>query len=267
MDDRADSHREVGRLVDDRRRISCAYAYCRLAGAVCRLDHAGTAGRKNEVSFLHNEIGLGKARRLDPCDDILWGAGFHCRVKNDLRRSDRGVLGSRMGADDDAVARLERYERLEDRGGCGVRGGNHRTDHADRLRNPAYAHCGVLLDDAACLLVAVRIVDVLGGIVVLDNLVLGDTHARLGDRHLGKRDALGVSGECGGLENGVHLFLRVGGKLALGGAHPRDECFEFLDSVIRCCGRYRFVCVHFSFLVLHLFRRALSPLKKNCRTL
>ena len=86
-----------------------------------------------------------------------------------------------MRGDDDGVAGLQADKALEDRGGGGVGGRDDRTHDADGLGDLGDAVSIVTLDDTAGLGVLVRIVDVLGGVVVLDDLVLEDTAASLLD--------------------------------------------------------------------------------------
>ena len=258
VDDRVDGVHEVAARVEDRRRVARAHAERRRAGGVGRLHHAGAARREDDVRLLHEEVRLREARGLDPADDVRGRARRDGRVEDGLRGRDRAVLGARVGADDDAVARLEREERLEDRGGGGVRGGDHGADHADRLGHLHDAGGLVLLHHAARLRLLVRVVDVLGRVVVLDDLVLDDAHARLGDRHLGERDADPVRCEGGGLEDRVHLLLRVRGVLRLRRAHPRQRRLEVGYRILRRDSCFVFhirASLFRSVLRLNLFRR------------
>ena len=117
-----------------------------------------------------------------------------------------------MGADDDAVAGLEAQEGLEDGGGGGVGGGDHRGDDADGLGNPGDAVVVVLLDDAAGLGVLIGVVNVLGGVLVLDNLVLHHAHARFLHGHFGQGNAGLLGGDGRRLENMIYLLLGIGGE-------------------------------------------------------
>ena len=244
VDDGVDGVDQVGRRVDDRRGVAGADADGRGAGRVGRLDHAGAARREDDVRLLHEEVGLRQARLLDPADDLGRGAGLDGRVEDDLRRRDRAALGARVRADDDAVAGLQREERLEDRRGGRVGGRDDRADDADRLRPLLDAHGLVALDDAAGLRVLVGVVDVFRRVVVLDHLVLDDAHAGLLDRHLGERDARAVRREGGRLEDRVDLPLGVGGELPLRLADPGEHRLELRHAVVRRRGRIHclFVC-------------------------
>ena len=261
MDDRVDGVDDVAARVEDRRGIARADAEGRSPRAVGRLHHAGTARREDDVHFLHEEVRLGERRLLDPGDDVLRSARLDGGVKDDLRSRDRAVLGPRMGADDDAVARLEREERLEDRGRGRVGGRNHRADDADRLGELLDAHRLVLLDDAARLRVLVGVVDVFRRVVILDHLVLDDAHARLGNRHLRQRDALAVRRKGGGLEDLVHLLLRVRRVRLLRRADTRKRRLELRHLFIRLCRLDRCILCHS--LTFLLFWHARTLLRRD----
>ncbi len=115
-----------------------------------------------------------------------------------------------MGGENDGVAGLQGDEGLEDGGRGGVGGGNNGGDEAHGLGNLLEAESLILLDDAAGLHILVGVVDVLGGVVVLDDLVLHHAHAGFLHGHLGQGDALHVGGLGGLKENAVHLLLGVG---------------------------------------------------------
>ena len=78
---------------------------------------------------------------------------------------------------------------------------------------------------------AVGIVDIFGGEVVLDDLVLHHAHAGFLHGHFGKRNAGLVGGDGRGLEDTVHLLLGVGGKLLLGLAHLGQGFLKALHAV------------------------------------
>ena len=67
----------------------------------------------------------------------------------------------------------------------------------------------VLLDYAAGLGILIGVVNVFGGVVVLDDLVLHHAHAGLLHGQLGQGDALLVGSDGGRQENAVYLLLRV----------------------------------------------------------
>ena len=207
VDDGADRERQVGSLVDDRGRIARADAKGGRAARVRGLDHAGAAGREDDVGLLHEEVRLRERRRLDPADDALWCARLDGGVQHDLRRGDRRVLGARMRADDDAVARLKRNEALEYGRRRRVCGRDHRADDADGLGDLLDARRLVGLYNATRLGVLVGVVDVFGRVVVLYDLVLDDTHACLGHGHLRKRNPRLVRRQSRRTENRVDLRL------------------------------------------------------------
>ena len=130
-----------------------------------------------------------------------------------------------------AVARLEREQRLENRGGSRVRRRDDGRDHAQRLGNAPDAERLVLLDHAAGLRLLVGVVDVFGGVVVFDHLVLHDAHARLLDGQLGQRDARLVGRHRRRAEDAVYLLLRIRGIGALRRAHALDGDGQRLHAV------------------------------------
>ena len=87
-----------------------------------------------------------------------------------------------MGADNYTVAGLKCDKSFENSGRGRVSGRNNRRYYADRLGNLFYAELLVLLDYTAGLGVLVGVVDILRGVVVLNNLILDDTHSRLLNR-------------------------------------------------------------------------------------
>ena len=148
-----------------------------------------------------------------------------------------------MGADDDAVAGLEAQEGLEDGGGGGVGGGDHRGDDAHGLRDLHDAVSLVLFDDAAGLGVLIGVVDILCGIVVLDDLIFHHAHAGLLHGHFGQGDTGLVGGGGSGQEDPVYLLLGIGGKDRLGPADPGKCRFQGLQAVHK---GILYVAVHYS---------------------
>ena len=219
VDDRVDGELDVGRLVDHDGGVAGADAEGGLAGGVSGLDHAGTAGGEDDVDVAHELVGELERGDVDPADDALGGAGLDGGVEDDLGGGDGALGGSRVRGDDDRVAGLQRDEALEDRGRGRVGGGDDRADDADGLGDLGHAVRLVALDHTAGLGVLVRVVDVLGGVVVLDDLVFDDAAAGVLDRELRQRDALLVSSHGGLVEDLVDLLLGVGSKNRLGLAH------------------------------------------------
>ena len=195
VDDRTDGESQVGRLVNDGGRVACADAESGSARAVRGLDHAGTARREDKIALLHKEVRLGERRSFDPADDLLRRAGFDGCVKNDLRRGDRRVLRTRVGADDNAVARLEGNKGLEDGGRSRVSRRNDSPDNADRLGDLLDAGGLVAVDYTASLDILESVVDKFAGVVVLDDLIFDNAHAGFFDSLLGERDSGTVGGE------------------------------------------------------------------------
>ena len=224
VDDRVDREDDIRAFVNDRGGVACADAEGGLAGAVRSLDHAGTAGRKDDVRLFHQGVRHVQRRYVDPFDDP-------CGCARLDRRFDGAFFRARMGRDDDAVAGLERDQAFEDRGRGRVGGWDDRRDHADGLGD-AYGTCRfVFLDHAAGDGVLVGVVDIFGGVVVLDDLVLDDTHAGLFDGELRKTQTRLVGGKSGGLEDLIHLLLTVGRERFLRLSDAVDPLFKDFNAV------------------------------------
>ncbi len=228
VDDGVDGHDGVRALVDDGRHIARAHAQSRGAGGIGGLDHAGAAGGQDDVRLGHDQVGQLQGGRVDPAEEALRRAGLHGGLQHHLGGGDGALLGPGMGADDDAVAGLQGQKGLKDGGGSGVGGGNNRRDYADGFGDLPDAIGLVLFDDAAGLGVFVGVIDILGGIVVLNDLVLHHAHAGLFHRQLGQRDTLQVGGHGRRAENFVDLLLGKGSVFLLRFADPGQHFFKGL---------------------------------------
>ena len=215
MDDGADSHPDISAVVNDYRDVARAHAHGGLAGGVGSLHHTGAASGQDDVRVPHDLVGQLQGGGVDPADDVRGCAGLDGGVQNDPGGLDGAALGPGVGGEDDGVAGLQGDEGLEDGGGGGVGGGDDGGDEAHGLGDLLEAEGLVLLDDPAGLHVLIGVVDVLGGVVVLDDLVLHHAHARLRNGHLGQRNTLAVGSLGGFEEDAVHLLLGEGGEGAL----------------------------------------------------
>ncbi len=141
-----------------------------------------------------------------------------------------------MGAENDAVAGFQADQRLENGGGGGVGGGDHRGHHADGLGDFLHAVCFVFFDHAAGFGVPVSIVNVFAGVVVLDHLVLHHAHAGFLHGQLGQGNAGPVGCRGRGQEDPIHLLLGVGREDPLRGAHSVDGRFQRFHAVhhVKC---------------------------------
>ena len=231
MDDGVDRDGDVSRLVDDGGGVARADAEGGFARGVSAAHHAGAAGGEDDVCRLHQGGRHVEGRDVDPADDAFGSARLDSRFEHDLRRGDGAALCAGVRRDDDAVARFQADERLEDRRGGGVGRGDDRRDHADGLGDFFDAVRLVFLDDADRFGVLVGVIDVLGGIVVFDDFVFHDTHARFRDRHFGERDALVVRREGCRREDLVYLFLRIGGEDLLRLPDLFDLAHQRLDRI------------------------------------
>ena len=195
VDDRADGEGQIGRLVDDRGRITGADAESGSTRAVGGLNHAGSARRENKIALLHKEVRLGERGSFDPTDDLFRRTSFDGCVENNLRRGNRRVLRTRVGADDNAVTRLKSDKGLEDGSRSRVRRRNDSSDNADRLGDLLDAGGLVAVDYAASLNILESVVDKFAGVVVLDDLIFNNAHAGFFDSLLSERDSGTVGGE------------------------------------------------------------------------
>ena len=248
MDDGVDGQQNVCGVVDDGGGVTGTNAQSGLAGGVSGLDHAGATGGQDDVGLLHDGVGHLQGGNVDPVDDAGGSACGNGGVQNQLRGGDGGVLGTGVRADDDGITRLQSQEALENGRGGGVGGGDNGGNDADGLGDLLNAVSLVLLDHAAGLGVLVCVVDVLGGVVVLDDLILDNTHTGLGDGLLGQADASLVGGRGGGQEDLVDLLLGVGGEELLGGSDTLDGVKQGIhaghgDAVHDCVGvGFHFLC-------------------------
>ena len=91
-----------------------------------------------------------------------------------------------MRADYNSVSCLKRNKCFEYSGRCRVSRRYNRSDNADRLGDFLNAELLIFLDDTACFGVLVRIVNVLCGVVIFNNFIFYDAHARFLYSHFGK---------------------------------------------------------------------------------
>ena len=234
VDDGVDGEQHVGGVVDDDRGVTGANAQGGLARGVGGLDHARATGGEDDVDVAHDHVGQLDGGDIDPADDALGGAGLDGGVKHELGGGDGALGGSRVRGDDDGVAGLQADQRLEDRSGGGVGRRDDGAHDADGLGDLGDAVGLVALQDTTGLGVLVSVVDVLCGVVVLDDLVLKNAAAGLLDGHLRQRDTSLVGGHGGLIEDLVDLLLRVRSKKRLGLSHLSELSLKRLYVVHNC---------------------------------
>ena len=233
VDDGVDGEQHVGGVVDDDRGVTGANAQGGLARGVCSLDHARAAGGEDDVDVAHDHVGQLDGGDIDPADDALGGTGLDGGVKYELGGGDGALGGSRVRGDDDGVAGLQLISVLK----IAVEVGGRRDDgahDADGLGDLGDAVSLVALQDTTGLGVLVSVVDVLCGVVVLDDLVLKNAAAGLLDGHLRQRDTSLVGGHGGLIEDLVDLLLRVRSKKRLGLSHLSELSLKRLYVVHNC---------------------------------
>ena len=209
--DRVHSHFHVAGVVHDHRDIARADADRGGAAGISGLHHAGTTGGEDQSDVLmaHQIAAHGDGRLVDPGDDVFRCARLDRGIQDDLCGIASAFSGARMRTEHDTVAGLQRDQRFEDRRGCRIRRRNDPGDHAAGLRDLDHAERIVRLDDPACLHRQEFVADVLGGVMILDDLVFHHAHAGFLDGHLRQRNPHVVGGQSGGLKDPVDLFLCV----------------------------------------------------------
>lgn len=137
--------------------------------------------------------------------------------------------------ENDGVAGLQRQHDLVDGGGGGVGGGGDGGDDALGGGHLLHAESLVLGNDAAGLLVAHVVPDMLGGILVLGDLIHHDAVAGLFAGHFGQRDPHFGHGHGRLFADGVHLLL---GKGAVRFLRCTDDGKGFLQGLNRVDGQW-----------------------------
>ncbi len=245
MNDRVNCLENVGRVVDDCGGVTCTYAQSRLTAGVCCLNHAGAACCKDDVSLLHDGVGHVERGHVNPVDDSLGSACCNCRFKNKLSCGNGGVLCTGVGGDDDCVSCLKCDEALENCGRGGVCGRDNCGNYADRLGNLLNTERLILFDYSAGLGVLICIIDVLCGIVILDNLVLNYAHACFSYCHLCKGNSCLICCRSCCQENFVNLLLSVGSENSLRLTNSVDGREQALYTV------YNLILFHWFFLLIY----------------
>ena len=247
LENAADSHEDVAGFIEDRGGVARADADCGNARGVSGFHHARTAGREDQVDHrvTHEVLAEDNGRFFDPPDDVCGRSGCNSGVANDPCCFDRGLFGSRMGAEDDAVAGLQGEKGFEDGGGGRVRGRNDTGDQTDRFRELHDAESFIVFDHVAGFFGFVLVVDVFGSEVVLDDLVFDHAHSGFCNRHLGKGNAGFVCGTGGRAEDVVDLLLSVRRIFRLRRFDSSDSFVEFLKLLFRFSLSVGFRCNFF----------------------
>ena len=220
---------DIRGIVDDRGSVARADAESRFAGRISGFNHSGAARRENYVRFFHEEVGHFERRKVNPVDDSFGRAGFN--GENDLSRGDGRFFRSRVRTDDDRVSRFEGDHGFENRGGSGVGRRNDRGDNAYGFGDFLYSVSLILFDNAAGFSVLISVINIFGRVVVFDDFIFNHAHAGFFHCHFRERNTRLVGGDCGGFENLVYLFLRIGREFTLSVLYSCDSRFERFDAV------------------------------------
>ena len=251
VNDGVDSQLDVGSVIDDDGGVACADAQCGLTGAIGGLDHARATGGQDDIDVSHDLAGQIDGRYVDPADDLLGSTGLDGGVEHELGCGDSALGSSGVRGDDDCVARLQANQSLENRSRSGVGGRDDGTDDADGLSDLGDAISLVALEHATGLGVLVSVINILGGVVVLDDLVLKNATAGLLNGHLGQGDTGLIRSEGCLVEDLIDLLLGIGGEDLLRFTHARELCLEGVD-VVHDLGRgvSRWLFCHAKLLLL-----------------
>ena len=104
----------------------------------------------------------------------------------------------------------------------------------------------VLLDYTAGFGILIGVINIFGGVVVFDHLILHHAHAGFLHGQLGQGDALLVGGDGGRQENAVYLLLGIGGKALLRRAHAGNRSLQLFYAVN-------------DFIIFHLIAHSFIP--------
>ena len=246
----------IAAAVHDDRRISRAYANGRFSGGISCLHHARASGSQNHIRRTHQLIGQLQSRIFNTVNQTL---GRSCRLRrlaHNAGRFRRAFFRPWMGADEDRVSRLQADQAFENRRRGRIRGRNNCSHQAHRLRNLLNAIGSVLFNHAAGFHILIGVVNVLGCIVIFDNLVFHNAHASLFHRHLCKRNTLLIGRHSCLEKDFIYLLLCKCSKSFLRLPHPGNlllqlfhirHLFRFLRN--RNC--MHLLCLHLLFLSAH----------------
>ena len=140
-----------------------------------------------------------------------------------------------MRRDDDCITGLQGNQALENSGGSGIGSRNNCGNHTDGLCDLLDAEGLVLFNNTTGLGVFVCVVDVLSGIVVLDDLVFHNSHAGFFYSKLCKGDSCLVGSRSSCEENAIYLLLGKGRKFVLccpGLFHGGNELIYTIHNII-----------------------------------
>ena len=231
VDDGVYCNLNICRSINDCRCISGANAQRRLSAGVRCTHHTRTAGCQNDIRLLHQSVGHLQRGNIDPADDVLRCACLYRGLQHDLCRSNGALLCTGVRRDQDGISGFETDQRLKDRRRSGVGRWNNSSHNADGFCNAHGAVSGVLFNHAAGLGVLISVVDILGRIVILDNLILHNAHAGFLHCHFGKRQSGMVCRKGSRTKDPIHLFLRVGRKDLLCTAHLGELLHQCRDTI------------------------------------
>ena len=200
--------------------------------------------------MLHQILGLENCRILNPADNVFRRACLNSLFQNNARGFYRALLSTRMRRKDNAVAGLERNQRLENCGRSRIRRRNNAGNHAQRLRNLNQPVGLVFFQNAAGFGIFEFVVNVFRRKMVFDDLVFNDAHTGFFNRHFRQRNSERTELQSHAAEDVVNLFLRIFGIFLL---RRGNACHQLVHMLFLCF----FVRLHLSFFC-HSFHHSIT---------
>ena len=113
VDNRIDGKRNIGSIVNDRRRIASADSDCRFAAGICCMNHARTARCEYDIRIFHNGIGHIQRGFINPADNTFRRTSLIGGFRHNFCRGNGCLFCARMRRDDDAVSSFEGDQRFK----------------------------------------------------------------------------------------------------------------------------------------------------------
>src|ERR1700677_1987518 len=146
-------------------------------------------------------------------------AGGYRGLQNDACGLTGAAAGPRMRTENDAIARFETDQGLENGRGSWVSDRNDSADNADWFCESDGAGRFILLQNAAGALIFVFVVDIFAGKVILDDFVFHNAHGGLFKCQLGKMNASVAGCQRRAAKDEIYLLLGVACEASLRGSY------------------------------------------------
>ena len=231
MNNRIYSKSDIRCIINNNRRISGSHTQCRFSGGIGCFHHSGTACCENNIRFLHNKICKLQAGYIDPSDDTFRCTCLYCCLQNNSGSFNGRILRTGMRTDNNPISCFQSNQSLKDCSGGRISCRDNRCDKSHRLCNFFDSVNRIFLNNIAGLCVFISIVNILGGIVVFDYLILNDSHSCLFDRHFCQWNTCLIGSNGCSFKYSVNLFLSVSGEKFLCFFHRSYFCFQSFRGV------------------------------------